>query len=81
MGLRIMANSPGVLYSDWADLSTADVVAAINSENLITHSVQSFIGPPLPPSPPLGPPNSINFSLLKLADPDPPSPAFTYIFA
>ena len=39
------------------------------------------IDPPWPPSPPSGPPYSINFSLLKLADPDPPSPAFTYIFA
>ena len=31
--------------------------------------------PPSPPSPPSGPPNSIYFSLLKLEDPDPPSPA------
>ena len=42
---------------------------------------QKIIDPPFPPSPPSGPPNSINFSLLKLEDPDPPSPAFTYIFA
>ena len=39
-----------------------------------------IIDPPFPPSPPSGPPNSINFSLRKLADPDPPSPAFTCIF-
>ena len=36
--------------------------------------------PPSPPSPPSGPPNSINFSLRKLAEPDPPFPALIYIF-
>ena len=33
------------------------------------------ISPPLPPSPPSGPPNGIYFSLLKLEAPEPPSPA------
>ena len=36
--------------------------------------------PPLPPSPPSGPPYSMNFSLLKLGEPSPPLPALTYIF-
>ena len=31
--------------------------------------------PPLPPSPPSGPPYSMNFSLLKLGEPSPPFPA------
>ena len=44
-------------------------------------SAIKIIDPPWPPSPPSGPPNSINFSLRKLADPDPPSPALTNIFA
>ena len=37
----------------------------------------SIIEPPLPPSPPSGPPYSINFSLLKLGEPSPPLPALT----
>ena len=44
-------------------------------------SAIKIIDPPEPPSPPSSPPNSINFSLLKLADPDPPFPAFTCILA
>ena len=39
-----------------------------------------MIDPPFPPSPPSGPPYSINFSLLKLGEPSPPFPALTYIF-
>src|SRR5437868_12944280 len=35
--------------------------------------------PPSPPSPPLGPPFSMNFSRRKLMHPLPPSPAFTRI--
>src|SRR3990167_7805834 len=35
--------------------------------------------PPSPPSPPLGPPFSMNFSRRKLMQPLPPSPAFTKI--
>src|ERR1700674_1060589 len=37
--------------------------------------------PPRPPSPPSGPPLGICFSRRKLADPLPPSPAITSIFA
>ena len=33
--------------------------------------------PPLPPSPPLGPPRGTYFSRRKLMQPHPPSPAFT----
>ena len=35
----------------------------------------TIIDPPSPPSPPSGPPYSTNFSLLKLAEPEPPFPA------
>ena len=38
-------------------------------------SDSKIIDPPFPPSPPSGPPNSIYFSRLKLAEPAPPSPA------
>src|SRR5208282_897544 len=37
--------------------------------------------PPLPPSPPEGPPRGTNFSRRKAIQPFPPSPAFTRIFA
>src|SRR5882724_10977639 len=37
--------------------------------------------PPLPPSPPEGPPRGTNFSRLKAMQPLPPSPAFTRILA
>src|SRR5579884_423567 len=37
--------------------------------------------PPLPPSPPDGPPRGTNFSRRKAMQPLPPSPAFTRIFA
>src|SRR4051794_37073066 len=37
--------------------------------------------PPRPPSPPLGPPNSMNFSRRKLAAPAPPCPLWTQILA
>ena len=37
------------------------------------------MSPPVPPSPPSGPPLGIFFSLLKLARPFPPSPALTSI--
>ena len=33
--------------------------------------------PPFPPSPPFGPPRGTYFSLRKLTQPRPPSPAFT----
>src|SRR5580698_1762383 len=36
--------------------------------------------PPLPPSPPEGPPRGTNFSRRKAMQPFPPSPAFTRIF-
>src|SRR5690606_29304490 len=38
-----------------------------------------YTEPPSPPSPPLGPPFSMNFSRRKLIMPLPPSPAFTEI--
>src|SRR5512135_3712246 len=37
--------------------------------------------PPLPPSPPSGPPLGTNFSRRKLTQPLPPSPALTWIWA
>src|SRR5579864_7657371 len=37
--------------------------------------------PPLPPSPPEGPPRGTNFSRRNAMQPFPPSPAFTLIFA
>src|SRR6266704_6178681 len=37
------------------------------------------MSPPLPPSPPLGPPRGTNFSRRKAKQPLPPSPAFTEI--
>src|SRR5215475_2002466 len=37
--------------------------------------------PPLPPSPPLGPPRGTYFSRRNATQPLPPSPAFTKIFA
>src|SRR5215831_18819388 len=37
--------------------------------------------PPLPPSPPLGPPRGTNFSRRKAMQPWPPSPALTVILA
>src|SRR5579863_3281182 len=37
--------------------------------------------PPLPPSPPEGPPRGTNFSRRKAMQPLPPSPAFTRILA
>src|SRR5689334_11565714 len=39
------------------------------------------MSPPLPPSPPEGPPRGTNFSRRKAMQPLPPSPAFTLIFA
>src|SRR5439155_4685083 len=38
-----------------------------------------MMSPPLPPSPPLGPPLGTNFSLRKARQPLPPSPALTRI--
>src|SRR5262244_1778294 len=42
-------------------------------------SASSTTEPPLPPSPPLGPPRSTNFSRLNATAPFPPSPALTEI--
>src|SRR5437588_10530119 len=39
-----------------------------------------MMSPPLPPSPPLGPPRGTNFSRRNARQPLPPSPAFTRIF-
>src|SRR5438093_12365711 len=39
------------------------------------------MSPPLPPSPPLGPPRGTNFSLRKARQPFPPLPASTRILA
>src|SRR5580698_8803780 len=39
------------------------------------------MSPPLPPSPPEGPPRGTNFSRRKAMQPLPPSPALTRIFA
>src|SRR3954470_14141353 len=44
-------------------------------------SATAQIEPPLPPSPPSGPPNGRNFSRQNEAQPLPPSPAMTSIFA
>src|SRR5579885_3686679 len=41
-------------------------------------SALKITSPPLPPSPPEGPPLGTNFSLRKATHPLPPSPAFTY---
>jgi hypothetical protein len=56
-----------------------------DTSNIVAADLRNVVGnfvfeAPLPPSPPSGPPNSINFSLLMLAEPGPPSPAFTKIF-
>src|ERR1700694_4471937 len=40
-----------------------------------------MMSPPLPPSPPEGPPRGTNFSRRKARHPLPPSPAFTRILA
>src|ERR1700731_4886997 len=40
-----------------------------------------MMSPPLPPSPPDGPPRGTNFSRRKAMQPLPPSPAFTRILA
>src|SRR5207244_9693805 len=44
-------------------------------------SVSRTMVPPLPPSPPEGPPRGTNFSLRKATAPGPPSPAFAEISA
>src|SRR4051794_10446136 len=44
-------------------------------------SATAQIDPPLPPSPPSGPPKGRNFSRQNEAQPLPPSPAMTSIFA
>src|SRR5690348_6303 len=44
-------------------------------------SATSQTEPPWPPSPPLGPPNGMNFSRRKLTQPLPPSPAWTLMIA
>src|SRR5215470_15598742 len=50
--------------------------------SVLWRSLDSMItSPPLPPSPPEGPPRGTNFSLRKATQPLPPSPALTRIFA
>src|SRR5690242_2148553 len=44
-------------------------------------SATSHTLPPSPPSPPFGPPNGMNFSRRKLAQPSPPLPACTLMMA
>src|SRR6266568_4300675 len=41
----------------------------------------TITSPPLPPSPPFGPPNSMNFSRRNDTQPFPPSPERTYTLA
>src|SRR5271156_3720908 len=50
--------------------------------SVLCRSLDSMItSPPLPPSPPDGPPRGTYFSRRKAMQPLPPSPAFTRIFA
>src|SRR5215469_13169887 len=50
--------------------------------SVLWRSLDSMMtSPPLPPSPPEGPPRGTNFSRRNAMQPLPPSPAFTTIFA
>src|SRR5437899_8735553 len=50
--------------------------------SVLRPATQSAItSPPRPPSPPLGPPNSMNFSRRNATQPLPPSPERTYTLA
>src|SRR5271169_5759699 len=50
--------------------------------SVLCRSLDSMtMSPPLPPSPPEGPPRGTNFSRLNAMQPFPPSPALTRIFA
>src|SRR5919108_2762972 len=50
--------------------------------SVLCRSLDSMItSPPLPPSPPEGPPRGTNFSRRKATQPFPPSPALTRILA
>src|SRR5467141_1300116 len=44
-------------------------------------TARTITSPPLPPSPPFGPPNSMNFSRRNDTQPLPPSPERTYTLA
>ena len=78
-GTALAASDVGIPVGPVGDVPTETLPAGPEEAAVAPDAASTW--PPRPPSPPFGPPNSMNFSRRKLDDPAPPSPLRTYTLA